>query len=64
VGKTGYKAVKAFFRANRVDFGCTAEERMEYVADSLRDLRFIYKFPDHTVSQGSFCGVMLKLMVS
>lgn len=62
MGKAGYKAVKEFFRINRVDYGRT-EERAKYVADSLRDLRFIYKFPEQTVRQWSFCNVMLKLMV-
>ena len=60
MGKTGYKAVKAFFRASRIDFGCV-EDRADYVTFSLQNLRFIYKFPDQTVSQGCFRGMPLAL---
>ena len=62
MGKAGYKAVKGFFRANRIDFGC-AEDQADYVTFSLQNLRFIYKFPDQTVSQGHLCCIVLKLMV-
>jgi hypothetical protein len=49
MGKAGHRAVSDFWRGDAQQFG-TREDRAEYVADVLAGLRFVYKYPNETVS--------------
>lgn len=49
IGKAGHIAVVEFWRENPGLFS-SPEDRADYVADSLVDMRFVYRFPDISVS--------------
>ena len=52
IGKAGHHGVTDFWLGDTQSF-VLAEDRAEYVSDALTGLRFVYKYPDETVSVAS-----------
>ena len=51
IGKAGYRAVVDLWNSNPSSFS-SSEDRAKYVAENLKNFRFLYKFPEATVSTG------------
>jgi hypothetical protein len=49
IGKAGISAVEALWGSNEEEYG-TEEQRQEYAEGTLLGLKYLYKFPDQTVS--------------
>lgn len=53
MGKAGHRAVTDFWLGDPSSFG-SEEDRAEYVSDILKRSRFVYKYPDESVSHSHF----------
>lgn len=49
IGKDGISAVEALWDSNKEEYG-TEEQRREYAKKTLHGLKYLYEFPDRTVS--------------
>ncbi|KAI0253124.1 hypothetical protein BJV78DRAFT_1351967 [Lactifluus subvellereus] len=58
LGKAGYRVLVNFWETDPT-MSNSAEARAEYVADSLSDLRFVYKEPDACFTRGAFCSPLI-----
>jgi len=51
IGKAGHRAITNMWDADPSTFS-SADDRAEHIAANLKDFRYLYKYPDATVSPG------------